>query len=594
MPDGSAKGDIPRWDLTPIYENFDATSYVDDKAELKDLATQLQTAAADGEMRRSDPEGWLTKVVRLANRATDLAENLGSYCYARYSTETTNQQAVNELGKIEELFVPLTSAQVEINNGLAEIGKEKLDELAESSDLAPYTFFFEESLEFQKHQMTSAEENLAADLSRTGADAWGRLQETISSTLSTEWEPGVAKTVVQLRAMAFDPSRDVRQKAYKKELALWKSAEIPIAAALNGVKGTSVTLAKRRGFTPGVQKAVMQSRINDQTLDSLLTAMEESLPTFRRYLKAKAKILGVEKLAFYDLFAPVGSAEARWSYQEGADFIVKHFSEFSEDLGDLAKRAFAENWIDAEPREGKVGGAYCTGMPIAKVSRILANFDGSFDAVSTLAHELGHAYHGEVLKDEPALRSEYPMTLAETASIFCQTIIFNKALETTPDADKPAVIEGFVQDACQVIVDILSRYKFETAVFERRDDGELSPSEFSSLMIDAQKATYGDGLDPDALHQYMWAVKGHYYRAGLDFYNFPYAFGLLFGVALYAQYEAAPDGFPERYRRLLGLTGSANAMDVCSEAGFNIQTPEFWRGGIDVVKRYVDQFEAFA
>lgn len=590
MPTGSPEV-LPRWDLSPVYEGFDATSYLHDKEELVSVSREFGKTTADNAMRDADPAAWLTRCLELGNRAMDLIETIGSYCYARYSTATTDQKAVNELGAVEEMAVPLRTAQVQMNNGLAAIPRDTLTELLKRPEFAPYTFFVTESLEFQRHQMSPAEENLAADLSRTGADAWGRLQETISSTLSTEWKEGESKTVIQLRAMAFDPSREVRKAAFDKELALWKSAEIPIAAALNGVKGQSVTLAKRRDFTPGVEKAVLQARISRRTLDALIEAMEESLPLFRRYLVAKAKMLGVPKLAFYDLFAPVGASEKRWSFQEGADFVTRQFAAFSDDLGNLARRAFDENWIDAEPREGKVGGAYCTGMPLAKVSRILCNFDNSFDAVSTIAHELGHAYHGHVLKDEPAFRSDYPMTLAETASIFCQTVIFNKALGQAEEGEKAGIIEGFLQDACQVIVDILSRYKFETAVFERRTDGELSPAEFCELMLGAQKETYGEGLDPDALHPYMWAVKGHYYRAELDFYNFPYAFGLLFGVALYAQYEKQAEGFPERYRKLLALTGSASAVEVTRQAGFDIETVDFWRGGIEIVRRYVEIFE---
>ncbi len=396
---------------------------------------------------------------------------------------------------------------------------------------------------------------------------------------------------MELRSLAMHKDRAVRQKAYEKELEAWKSMEIPLAAALNGVKGFAAILDERRHYKSSLERAAFLSRISRRTLDALTGVMEKNLPLFRRYLKAKAKLLGVKRCAFYDLYAPVGATEKEWSFTDARKFIVEQFNTFSTELGDFAEAAFRQGWIDARPRKGKVGGAFCAFMPLAGESRILANFDGSFDSVSTLAHELGHAYHGSVIKDLPALHQDYPMTLAETASIFCETVVFNRALEGVEnDGERIGVLELFLQGATAVIVDILSRFRFEKAVFERRKSGELSPAEFSDLMIQAQIDTYGDGLDKKQLHKYMWAVKGHYYSADLSFHNYPYAFGQLLGLALYANYAAEPQGFPNRYKKLLQSTGRASATEVTREAGFDIESAEFWQSGIDVIARRVKEF----
>jgi pepF/M3 family oligoendopeptidase len=329
-------------------------------------------------------------------------------------------------------------------------------------------------------------------------------------------------------------------------------------------------------------------------LDSLVAALEESLPLFRRYLAAKARILKVPSCAFYDLFAPVGEAGRAWEWGQGRDFIVERFSAFDPLFGAFARHAFASRWIDAESREGKVGGAYCTDFPIKGDSRILCNFEGVFSSVTTVAHELGHAWHHELIKDLPRTQTSYPMTLAETASIFAETVVFEGALAGTNGGERLGLIEGNLQDSCQVIVDILSRFKFERALFERRAAGEVPPEELCELMAEAQKATYGAGLDPARLHPYMWAVKGHYYSPDLAFYNYPYAFGLLFALGLYARAEREGSGFAAAYRDLLRLTGRASAAEVAASAGFDIEGLDFWRSGISVIAARIEEFERSA
>ncbi len=583
---------LPRWDLDPVYPGFDSLEYKAAKDEYCRLAAAFEThctaAPAIGSVR-----AWLMEALRLSDAAGSLGETLGAYAYARYSVDTRERTAMVELNAVEELTLALKRADVAWKNALAAKADEARALAASDPELARYAFFIGEELFWQSRQMAPELEDLAADLNRAGGDAWGRLQETVSSTTSAVWDEasGERKTVVQLRALAFDADRTVREKAFRKELEAWKGVEIPLAAALNGVKGFSVSLDRRRGWEGSLEKAREQSRISKATLDSLLLAMEESLPAWRRYLKAKARLLGVDSCGFFDLFAPVGKADRVYAWDEARDIVVEKFGAFSRDMGDFAAMAFRDDWLDAEARDGKVGGAYCIDFPRARVARVMCNFEGSFSSLSTIAHELGHAYHAWVLKDEPYALTHYPMTLAETASIFAETVVFEDALSKSSGAERLGLIENHLQDGCQILVDILSRFQFEQAVFERRAKGELSPDELSELMLEAQKRTYGDGLDPDALHKYMWAVKGHYYRSELAFYNFPYAFGQLFGMGLYARYRQEGAAFAETYKALLMETGKASAAAVCAKAGFDIETPAFWRSGVKVFLEQVDEFE---
>ncbi|NLJ46202.1 MAG: M3 family oligoendopeptidase [Treponema sp.] len=583
---------LPRWNLDPLYPGFDSPAYRKDMDDLRSRSEALldHMQAAPGGAAFGP---WLNEALRLETEAGALAETLGSYAYTRYSTATTDARALAELNKLEEMGLPLKRAGVLFRNVLAARRAEVEALVASDPRIAEYAFHLREEMLWASRQMSPELEDLAEDLNRAGGDAWGRLQDQVSSTASVVWDEatGERKTTVQLRALATDPDRAVREKAWNLELKAWEQMKLPLAAALNGVKGFAVTLNKRRGWSDPLEKSVEQCRITRATLDALISAMEESLPLWRRYLKIKAKYLGVPACAFYDIFAPVGAATDPWTFERARDFIVEKFGAFSKDMGDFAARAFREGWIDAEPREGKVGGAYCISFPDRKVSRVLCNFDGSFGEVSTIAHELGHAYHHEVIKDVPYPLAQYPMTLAETASIFAETVVFEEAVKDVPPDQKAGLLENNLQNGCQILVDILSRFYFEKSVFARRPASELGAEELCNLMREAQEATYGDGLDKERRHPYMWAVKSHYYSPDLSFYNFPYAFGLLFGLGLYETYRRQGPSFAETYREILLQTGRMSAVDLTRRAGFDIEGREFWLGGIEVFNRQVDEFE---
>ena len=574
-----------RWNLSPIYPAVDSKEFNDDLTRLKGLLADLRKELESG---KAD----VAELVEMENEISDIEETLGSYAYCNVSVNTTDKAAVNALNKVEELGMDRAVCGTLFNTYVAEHKAEVDAYCAAHPD---YRFIFDEIAEDAKHQMPKELEELAADLMRSGSDAFGRLQETVSSSACAELD-GKKLTVIQLRALATNADRETRRKAYEAELKVWKEHEIAFCYALNSIKGTSLSLEKRRNWESPIDRSIAGARISRKTLDALIGTLEKNLPMFRSYLKTKAKMLGLEKCAFFDLFAPVGKAEMTYTYDQARDFVVKQYGAFNPAMGEFAANAFDNNWIDPFPRAGKTGGAYDIYMPKIRESRVFANFDGTYDGVSTFAHELGHAWHDHVVSVKPAMLRSYPMTLAETASIFSEFIVFKGAVEQASEDQKVAIIEQFVQSACQVCVDILCRFYFEREVFEKRRDGELMPDEMSAIMIDCQKKTYGDGLDENLLHPYMWAVKGHYYSTGFSFYNYPYAFGQLFGLGLYNRSLTDKSGRPfyEKYNELLSLTGQLPAEQVAASAGIDITDPAFWQEGMDIIASYAKQLEELA
>ena len=314
---------------------------------------------------------------------------------------------------------------------------------------------------------------------------------------------------------------------------------------------------------------------------------------FRSYFRTKARLLKLDRLAWYDISAPVdlGQKPREYSFKEAEEIISGCFASFCPEMGAFARHAFEHRWIDALPRQGKVGGAFDTAFPLAGESRILSSFTNDWSSVTTLAHELGHAWHDSIVMKEPGLLSVYPMTLAETASIFSEQLLFRHVVSSLPEAEAAGCIEGFLADAAQVCVDILSRYYFEQSVFNERTQGEIPAQRLSQLMLSAQERTYGDAVIDK--HELMWAVKGHYYSTSFSFYNYPYAFGQLFALSLFAKGENDPD-FADKYNRLLAMTGRCDCQSVAASAGCDITKEEFWLEGIDLIARWAGRLEDFA
>ena len=566
-----------RWDLESLIPGLDSPEYDAALASLDRRLDELEAALGVGE--------GLDSLLQKANAASTEAWFLGTYNACHLTTDSRNARAQARTSEMDPVGARLGKLQKRLSTAVGglDLGTE-LDTLPIARD---HEFALLKMKIAAEHLMGPEEESLASDLALTGSVAWKRLYQSVTSRLEVDVD-GERLPMSAVRALAYSPERAKRKAAYEAETRAWPTVEVPLAAAMNSIKGETLTLGKRRGWPSPLDSALFASNIDAPTLDAMMTAARESFPDFRRYLRAKARALGVERLAFYDLFAPVGGGGKDWTVDEAKAFVSEQFHGFSGRMGRLADRAFAERWTDWEPRPGKVDGAYCAGAG-GDASRVLMNFKPSFGSVSTLAHELGHAYHNHCLGERTYFQRGTPMTLAETASIFCETVIRQASLETMEGDEALGVLEASLQGSCQVVVDITSRFLFESRVFEARGARELTAEELCALMREAQVETYGDGLDPDALHPYMWAAKPHYY--GSSFYNFPYMFGLLFALGLYAVYRREGEPFVARYDDLLSSTGLADAATLADRFGIDIRTPDFWRASLGGIKEDVDRFE---
>ena len=562
---------LPKWDLESIYPSVTSPLFEDDINAIYQKAEELKSKSAD-------KNSSILSILSLYDEMADIVENVGSYVYTSFSVNTTDRDVLAAMGKAEKAQTAASDASTVMVHYLSQ----RTDEFS-SPELEPYALFLKEVKTEAEHMMSLEEEALANEMLQVSASAWSRLQESVTASIHDG-----DKTLTQLRGLAMDSDRSVRKDAYEREVKILADNKTAIAAALNGVKGTALLLEKRRGWKDPLDRSCNTARISRKALSALIEALEESLPIFRDYLKIKAKLLGLERLEWYDMFAPVGDASMSFTFEEAKALIIDAYSSFSPEVGEFIKNALDSHWVDPEAHEGKIGGAYDIFFPKKKESRVMMNWEGTYDSVSTLAHELGHAYHDSVVKEYPASQRSYPMTLAETASIFGETVIFQEVLKKADKDQQLSLIEAYVQGACQVCVDILSRFYFERSAFEARKDGEVTADDFSAMMLKAQEDTYGDGLG--VKHQYMWAVKGHYYNEGFSFYNYPYAFGQLFALGLFASKDSVPD-FPKHYKEVLSMTGRFEAKEVAAAAGCDIEDKEFWKKGISVISGYIEKMK---
>lgn len=582
-----------RWSLNELYTSFDSKEYKDDLEELDSLIVEFGKWADDNLSSTDNPVEKMEKYIELFKEIRSIFTKLFAFASLTTAVEARNEIALQYYNKLNVTLSDLTKPNVQFQSFIKNI--DNLDELINSSKLLKeHQFYLQQIQDQTKYMLSEEEEVLISKMSNTGSSAWTNLQNMVSSTLLVDINIDGEDKQLPLpaaRNLAFDKDPAKRKAGYEAELKAYKRIEESSAAALNGIKGEVITIAEMRGFNSPLEETLVTSRMDEETLNAMLTAMKEFLPVFHKYYRKKAELLGYKNgLPFYEMFAPMGEVNMTFTYEEAMKYIINNFRTFSDKLADFVQNAYDKNWLDIEPREGKRGGAFCSNLHSIKESRILSNFNGGFSNMTTLAHELGHGYHGFNLKDESILNSLYPMPIAETASIFCETIVVNAALKEASDAEALSILESSISDAGQVIVDIYSRFLFETELFERRKTHALSVNELKEIMMEAQKQAYGDGLDHSILHPYMWANKPHYYTAERNFYNFPYAFGLLFSKGLYAEYLNRGEAFVKEYDDLLNATGKNNIKDVALRMNIDVSNPEFFRNSLRLIEKDIEKF----
>lgn len=574
------------WNLDPIYKGFDAPEYQEDMDRLSSLAKSFSAFAEA--LSDSSPLNGLKHGITLLEDLEALVGKLGEYTSLRQSTNTRDSEAGSKMGQIMQILGLCAGPQAIFQEWAAKLPN--LDALISADEvLKEYTYFFKNIKKDAAHLLGAKGEEICARFQISGGNAWSDLQQYLTSTVPVCYN-GELTNLSAIRNLAYDPDASIRKAAYEAELACYDRIKDPVAHALNAIKMETISDCALRGFASPLDRTLENSHMERATLEAMLSAMDEYLPVFWKYLKAKGKALGHENgLPWYDLFAPMGSSGTKYTAEDAKAILVDLFTSFEQELADMVQRAFDEEWIDFYPRDGKSGGAFCAGIECLKQSRILTNFDGQFGDIVTLAHELGHAFHNQCIQDHRPLNHDYSMPVAETASTFNECIIMAAAIKNAKsDDERLSLIESQLQDATQIICDISSRFRFEKMVFENREGRFMDADTLCQFMLEAQKQSYGDGLDPDCKHPYMWVCKSHYY--GPTFYNFPYAFGGLFARGLYAQYEKEGAAFVPKYKKLLYTTPVASAEDTAKVAGIDLTDKAFWCSALQTIAKQIELF----
>lgn len=574
---------MKNWSLSEVYSGFNDPNIEKDFANAEKLI-----ASIDNQLNNLKTDKEFEKVMKDQETLINCMIKLGNYAHLNLAVNTSDKDAGNLRNRVAVMSTKTASFSPKITEYIA--GHEDIEKLISSSKyLSEISFPLKKIKSQSEHSLSPEMEEVISKLSIDGSNSWSNLFDLLTSTVEAELPSGKKVSLPVVRSMSSDASEKVRKQAYEAELKCYKKIEKSIAAALTSIKGEVITIAEKRKYESPLSMTLDQSNMSKATLDALISTVEKNLPMLQKYLKAKAKYMGCKKgLPFYNLHAQFGKSK-KYTYEEAQKFVLDAFGTFSPALKKVAKTAFDKNWIDVEPKSGKVGGAFCSPLPSIGEFRVLTNFKGNFTDLMTLAHELGHGYHAIVAKDENIYNLEYPMTLAETASTFCETVVYNKLLEESCDLN---LLESMLQDIAAIVVDIYSRYLFETRVFEERKTHQPSVDDYKQYMLEAQKKAYGKGLDPKLMHPYMWACKGHYYSASLSFYNFPYTFGQLFATGLFNIFKADPKGFLPKYDELLRSAGRATIEEACAIVGVDPTKTEFWQSSFDVYAVLVEKYIA--
>jgi pepF/M3 family oligoendopeptidase len=599
----TATENLPLWSVADVHESLTSRTFVDSLERIKSDVGRLEAlydelgirALPDGVLPTVDAETGvrLDRAIRDFNSVVAQTEIIEAYVYANVATNTRDETAQALLSEIEVAGSRITPLLARLADFVCDHDVDALSAVSsEARDhLGPLLRLAERS----EHQMDESEEGLYAELSTTGSSAWGRLQGDITSQLTADVHlPSGTKRMPMpaVRGLATDSDVAVRKAAYDAEMIAWPTVATACAAAMNAIKGEANTINRRRRWDAPLDASLYGNSVSRATFDAMQSAIIASLPDFRSWMRTKARLHGhAGALPWWDLMAPLPVAGGSITWDESIHLVRNAFSSFSPNLAGLVDRAINESWLDVPPREGKVGGAFC--MPfVDDRSLVLLNWSGSVESAQTTAHELGHAYHNTQLAGRTPLQKRLPMALAETASIFCETLVVEAGLATLQGKERLALLDVDLQGANQVVVDIHSRFLFETEVFARRQRRTLGVNELNEIMLQSQIDAYGDGLDQSTAHPHMWVLKGHYY--GSHFYNWPYTYGLLFGLGLFAQYHADPDRFRAGYDDLLSRAGMATAEELGAAFGIDVTSESFWTASLDVLRARMAEYSKLA
>ncbi|OZM57787.1 oligoendopeptidase [Lottiidibacillus patelloidae] len=590
--------------LTGLKEVWELDNFFPGGSKSEQLHKFLEELQKDMDARVSEVQAWdipqagneskeLVTLLENMQQTIKKAREVSAFVSCLTAQDVSDKEANLLRGRLTQMNAGFQMASSTLEEKISKIADSTWKVLLQDEKLAELAFVLEERRSKAKEKLPLEQESLINDLSVDGYHAWGQLYNTLVGRMTIPFEEnGETKqlSVGQAQNKLYDHDRNVRQVAFANWEKAWEEQEDLFSETLNRLGGYRLNVYKHRGWDKVLKEPLEVNRMSEDTLATMWNVINDNKTTYVNYLNRKAEMLGVDKLGWTDIYAPVGSVDNKMSYDEGANFIVKHFESFSPKMADFAKTAFTENWIEAEDRAGKRPGGFCTSFPLAKESRIFMTYDGSANSVSTLAHELGHAYHSHVINDLDEYNTHYAMNVAETASTFAEMIVSDAALKSVDSKEeKLALLDDNIQRSIAFFMDIQSRFLFETRFYEERKNGLVSTNRLNELMVEAQKEAFNESLNE--YHPHFWSSKLHFYITGVPFYNFPYTFGYLFSMGIYALALKEGKSFEDNYINLLRDTARMSVEDLAMKhLNVDLTKPDFWQGALDVANEYVAQF----
>ena len=586
-----------RWSLESWFSGFGRPDYTDFKAALvRDVESLKVQAAGLG--------GDTAEIVRVIMALEDLSDRLGhlSAYLGCLSADDANDEAVKaDEAWISTLEAESTKLQASLRSALAALSDAAFATMLSDPALKNAEHTVKRMRYEGQHQMKSEMEALAADLNVNGLHAWGRLYDTLTGKMEFEmtFPDGHTETVPmsRRRALMSEPDRRLREAAFHSGQKPWQDHAVTLAAGLNGIAGTRLSLYGSRGIPHFLDAPLFDGAVSRASLDAMMEAIHTHIELPRRALRKAAQIQGTSALHYFDLEAPQIAApeEKPLSWDEACGTVDKAFSAAYPKLGSYFRDMLSQRWIEAQPRAGKRPGAFCTGSQLKHEERVYMTFHNTVHDMVTLAHEVGHAWHSCVLRRARSYAASYPMTLAETASNFGEMILLSGLMNDPGlnEATKAYLLDQEMLRAHAYLINIPMRYEFEKAFYTERASGEVSVSRLCELMNEAQQKMYGDTLLPDGTDPIFWAYKMHFFITGVSFYNFPYVFGYLLSQALFARFKAEGAAFLPRYEAFLMQTGSATCEEVVKQTlGEDLTKPEFWATALKAMEPALVAYEA--
>lgn len=588
------------WDLESIFPGGSSSPQLKEKLdtirgqldELTRLVTQWDTEE-DSPFFKS-----LSDILLVQEELSKGLSQVFTFIEAVQSADVSDKQAGAILGQVFELNSAFSTLQTILTKKMVAMPDDKWNELIELPAFKEIDFSLNETRTQGKELLSEAEESLINALSIDGFQGWSDHYDSLVATIEIPFEDSEGQVRLLSAGQAYnkmntDPDTAVREQLFKKWEETWGSMAPLFSDTLNHLAGFRLADYKAHGVKDFLKRPLEYNRMKQETLDTMWKAVSEQKQPFIDYLNRKAQLLGKDKLSWQDTEAPViiGDATAKvYPYDDGADFIVENFRKFSGKMADFAQYAFDHNWIEAEDRSGKRPGGYCSELPESKESRIFMTYAESPSEVSTLAHELGHAFHSHVMTELPTLNQQYAMNVAETASTFAELIVSDATVkEAASKEEKITLLDTKIQNALAMFLNIHARFLFETSFYSERQNGIVTDERLSELMEEAQKEAYQDSLSE--YHPHFWASKLHFFIADVPFYNFPYTFGYLFSLGIYARSLEEGAGFEDKYIALLRDTASMSTEDLAKKhLAVDLTKPDFWEAGIAIMKTDVSTF----